>query len=124
MELQYAGIILFSTLVVVTWAHGLCENSSRFVHFSAYKCTSEKNWKAKQANTFLIKEEKKEEGKGGREGEKNKKNAMKGKKDNNIYSLLLFLTKMLELTPPHWKPDHQLRPVLHLILTYSFWKSE
>ena len=33
-------------------------------------------------------------------GGKNKKDTMKGKKDNNIDSLLLFLTKMLELTPP------------------------
>ena len=52
MKLQHADIILFSTLVVVMRVHGLCENSSRFVHFAVYKCTSEKNLKLKQANIF------------------------------------------------------------------------
>lgn len=46
-----------------------------------------------------------------KEGEKEKKKeTIKGKKENNTKSLLLFLIKLLELSPPHWKPDRKLCP--------------
>lgn len=73
-----------------------------------------------------MKEEKRERKKRGKEkskwGKEKKKEAIKGKKENNIDSLLLFLIKLLEFAPPPWKSHHQLCPVLNLILAYSSWK--